>query len=75
MLLGHSWLERLGKGPRCNETKPASAFGWRYLSRIAHKVDDLVRGIARSPGVIDNILDRADTAQGDSDKIVELDPR
>ena len=45
-----------------------------HLSRIANEVDNLVRGVGRSPGIIDNMLDRADTAQRNSNEVVELDP-
>jgi hypothetical protein len=45
------------------------------LSRVAQEIDDLVRGVCRSSGVVDDVLDRADTAQGYGDEIVELDRR
>ncbi len=45
------------------------------FSRVAHEVNDLVRAIGRPSGVIDDMFNGADTAQGDGDEIVELDPR
>jgi len=48
---------------------------WRTVSGVAHEVNDLVRAIGRPSGVIDDVFDGADTAQGDGNEIVELDPR
>src|SRR5271165_5938950 len=49
--------------------------GGRNVLRVAREIDDLVRGVCRSPGVVDHVFDGADTAQGYSNEIVELDRR
>jgi hypothetical protein len=40
---------------------------------VAQEIDDLVRGVCRSPDVVDHVIDGADTAQGYGNQIVELD--
>ena len=49
--------------------------GGGNVLRVAQEIDDLVRGVCRSPGVVDHVLDGTDTAQGYGDEIVELDRR
>ena len=53
---------------------PLWSLGGSSASGEAHEVNDLVRFIGRCPGVVDNVFDGADTAQGNSDEIMELDP-
>src|SRR5260221_7606584 len=45
------------------------------FSRVAHEGNDLVRALGRPSGVIDDMFNGADTAQGNVDEIVELDTR
>src|SRR5271166_4717124 len=47
----------------------------RNVLRVAQQINDLVRGVCRSPGVVDHVFDGADTAQGYGNEIVELDRR
>ena len=56
------------------ERVPTGNRGSRLL-RVAQEIDDLVRGVCRSPGVVDYEFDGADTAQGYGDEIVELHRR
>ena len=65
----------LGGRGAWNACEPASASGWRSVSRVAHEINDLVRAIGRPPGIIDDVFDGADSAQGDSEEIMELDSR
>src|SRR6266404_9998649 len=67
-----SWSRR-ERGLKC--VRAGFASGWRSVSRVAHEVNDLVRAIGRPPGIIDDVFDGADSAQGDSEEIMELDAR
>jgi hypothetical protein len=63
-----AWLSSRIPSARRRNGKP------RTLLRETCEIDELVGGISRTAGLVDNVLDGANTAEGDGQKILELHP-